>query len=111
MFDTDRDQKINFYEFKVALRALGFELKKQEVIQTLEEYNIKEDSGFLGFDEFNEIEAILVHLVNQQLVNHLHKDVVLNAENSLECGICLISEFAGSVAIFVTGATIFASFV
>ncbi|VDP30753.1 unnamed protein product [Schistosoma mattheei] len=39
----------------VALRALGFELKKQEVLKTLEDYNIKEDSGKLRFEDFNEI--------------------------------------------------------
>ncbi|CAH8466903.1 unnamed protein product [Schistosoma intercalatum] len=55
LFDTDKDQQISYYEFKVALRALGFELKKQEVLKTLEDYNIKEDSGKLRFEDFNEI--------------------------------------------------------
>ncbi|KAH8851364.1 Centrin-3 [Schistosoma japonicum] len=55
LFDTDKDQEISYYEFKVALRALGFELKKQEVLKTLEDYNIKEDSGKLRFEDFNEI--------------------------------------------------------
>ncbi|KAK4473860.1 hypothetical protein MN116_003191 [Schistosoma mekongi] len=55
LFDTDKDQEISYYEFKVALRALGFELKKQEVLKILEDYNIKEDSGKLRFEDFNEI--------------------------------------------------------
>ncbi|KAF8572478.1 hypothetical protein P879_00586 [Paragonimus westermani] len=55
LFDTDRDHSLSYYEFKVALRALGFELKKQEVLQILDDYNIKEDGGNLTFDDFNEI--------------------------------------------------------
>lgn len=47
--------------FQVALRALGFELKKQEVLQILEDYNIKEDSGKLKFDEFNEIGRLFTY--------------------------------------------------
>ncbi|KER26178.1 hypothetical protein T265_06530 [Opisthorchis viverrini] len=42
-------------KIQVALRALGFELKKSEVLQILEEYNIKEDGGGLSFEDFNEI--------------------------------------------------------
>ncbi|TPP60521.1 Centrin EF-hand protein 3, partial [Fasciola gigantica] len=60
LFDIDRDHLISFYEFKVALRALGFEFKKQEVLQVLEDYNIREDSGKLKFDEFNEIVADMI---------------------------------------------------
>ncbi|KAA0185145.1 Centrin EF-hand protein 3 [Fasciolopsis buskii] len=60
LFDADHDQQISYYEFKVALRALGFELKKQEVLQILEDYNIKEDSGKLKFDEFNEIVSDMI---------------------------------------------------
>ncbi|GAA53816.1 Centrin-3 [Clonorchis sinensis] len=42
-------------QIQVALRALGFELKKSEVLQILEDYNIKEDGGALSFEDFNEI--------------------------------------------------------
>ncbi|TGZ70609.1 hypothetical protein CRM22_003103 [Opisthorchis felineus] len=55
LFDTDRNHLISYYEFKVALRALGFELRKSEVLQILEDYNIKEDGGGLSFEDFNEI--------------------------------------------------------
>ncbi|VDO90738.1 unnamed protein product, partial [Schistosoma curassoni] len=67
LFDTDKDQQISYYEFKVALRALGFELKKQEVLKTLEDYNIKEDSGKLRFEDFNEIDDDVTDLINNPI--------------------------------------------
>ena len=31
LFDSDRSGKIDFHELKVAMRALGFDVKKEEV--------------------------------------------------------------------------------
>lgn len=39
LFDMDKDGKINYHELKVAMKALGFELKKPEVIHILKEAN------------------------------------------------------------------------
>lgn len=36
LFDLDKDQKIDYHEFKVALKALGFDLPKPEVLQLLQ---------------------------------------------------------------------------
>ncbi|CAL8101851.1 unnamed protein product [Calicophoron daubneyi] len=55
LFDSNRDRVLSYYEFKVALRALGFELRKQEVLQILDDYNIKPDADKIRFDDFNEI--------------------------------------------------------
>lgn len=55
LFDTDKDRELSYYEFKVALRALGFELKKTEVLQILQDYNVKENTGKLAFEDFNDI--------------------------------------------------------
>ncbi|KDE05210.1 hypothetical protein MVLG_04448 [Microbotryum lychnidis-dioicae p1A1 Lamole] len=39
LFDHDRDQQLDYHEFKVCLRALGFDLKKAEVVRLLKEAN------------------------------------------------------------------------
>ncbi|GAA5951140.1 hypothetical protein JCM8115_005065 [Rhodotorula mucilaginosa] len=44
LFDLDKDQKIDYHEFKVALRALGFDLKKAEVLKLMREHN-HDDGG------------------------------------------------------------------
>ncbi|PVU89993.1 hypothetical protein BB561_005087 [Smittium simulii] len=38
LFDTNSDGLIDYYEFKVAMRALGFDVKKQEIVQLLKDY-------------------------------------------------------------------------
>ena len=38
-FDSDKDGFIDYHELKVALRALGFDLKKQEVLRILREHD------------------------------------------------------------------------
>lgn len=57
LFDLDKDQKLDYHEFKVALRALGFDLKKAEVLKLMREHNHDEGgsgsltiglSGFMG---------------------------------------------------------------
>ena len=35
LFDTDKDGCVDYHELKVAMRALGFDLKKAEVLKTL----------------------------------------------------------------------------
>ncbi|VEL13902.1 unnamed protein product [Protopolystoma xenopodis] len=55
LFDTDKDNELSYYEFKVALRALGFEMKKPDVLKMLQDYNIKDESGKLRWEDFNEI--------------------------------------------------------
>jgi len=39
LFDTDKTGKIDYHELKVAMRALGFDVKKQEVQGLMNEYN------------------------------------------------------------------------
>ncbi|BGP01188.1 Cell division control protein 31 [Rhodotorula toruloides] len=60
LFDLDKDQKLDYHEFKVALRALGFDLKKAEVLKLMREHNHDEGgsgsltiglSGFMGIAE------------------------------------------------------------
>uniref|UniRef100_A0A7S0LEI9 EF-hand domain-containing protein n=1 Tax=Coccolithus braarudii TaxID=221442 RepID=A0A7S0LEI9_9EUKA len=54
LFDVDKTGRLDYHELKVALRALGFEVKKADVLKLMEEHDIHQ-SGTVGFDEFYEI--------------------------------------------------------
>lgn len=51
LFDTEGTGKIETKELKVAMRALGFEPRKEEIKKMIMEID-KEGSGFLSYDEF-----------------------------------------------------------
>ncbi|RFU24918.1 hypothetical protein B7463_g11420, partial [Scytalidium lignicola] len=40
LFDLDKDQRIDYHEFKVALKALGFDLPKPELLSLLQAHGI-----------------------------------------------------------------------
>lgn len=40
LFDLDKDQRIDYHEFKVALKALGFDLPKSEILSLLTTHGI-----------------------------------------------------------------------
>ncbi len=42
MFDTKKEGKIDKTELKIVLKALGFEIKKQELDQLVSQYDIDE---------------------------------------------------------------------
>ena len=54
LFDTDKTGSIDYHELKVAMRALGFDVKKQEVLQIMRDY-CEDGSGQIDFDEFLQI--------------------------------------------------------
>ncbi|XP_068430375.1 centrin-3 [Clinocottus analis] len=54
LFDTDKDKQIDYHELKVAMRALGFEVKKVDVLKILKDYD-REGSGKISFEDFNEV--------------------------------------------------------
>ncbi|XP_062269527.1 centrin-3 [Platichthys flesus] len=54
LFDTDKDKEINYHELKVAMRALGFEVKKVDVLKILKDYD-REGNGKITFEDFNEV--------------------------------------------------------
>lgn len=56
LFDTDKDGAIDYHELKVAMRALGFDLKKAEVLKLLRDYD-KRGEGVMVFDDFLKISA------------------------------------------------------
>jgi centrin-3 len=59
LFDTDKDGAVDYHELKVAMRALGFDLKKAEVLKTLRDHD-KTGHGLLEYDDFAKISAFLI---------------------------------------------------
>ena len=54
LFDTDKTGTIDYHELKVAMRALGFDVKKQEVLGLMREYD-RDGAGQIEYVDFLEI--------------------------------------------------------
>ncbi|KAF8890570.1 Ca2+-binding EF-hand protein [Mucidula mucida] len=54
LFDTDKDGAVDYHELKVAMRALGFDMKKAEVLKVLRD-NDKSGHGLMEFEDFAKI--------------------------------------------------------
>jgi len=54
LFDTDKDQRLDYHELKVAMRALGFDLKKPEVLKLLRDHD-KTGESLMSFEDFVKI--------------------------------------------------------
>ncbi|KAJ8286704.1 hypothetical protein GJAV_G00042290 [Gymnothorax javanicus] len=54
LFDTDKDREIDYHELKVAMRALGFDVKKADVLKILKDYD-REGTGKITFEDFSEV--------------------------------------------------------
>jgi len=54
LFDADRDGKLDYYQLKVAMRALGFEVKKADVQRILNEYD-REGENLIDERSFTEV--------------------------------------------------------
>eukprot|EP00486_Rosalina_sp_Unknown_P016457 CAMPEP_0201591624 /NCGR_PEP_ID=MMETSP0190_2-20130828/189744_1 /ASSEMBLY_ACC=CAM_ASM_000263 /TAXON_ID=37353 /ORGANISM="Rosalina sp." /LENGTH=270 /DNA_ID=CAMNT_0048050029 /DNA_START=121 /DNA_END=934 /DNA_ORIENTATION=+ len=54
LFDTDKSGIIDYHELRVAMRALGFDIKKQEIKKIQTEYD-REEIGGIKYDDFEEI--------------------------------------------------------
>uniref|UniRef100_A0A8C9GKL2 EF-hand domain-containing protein n=1 Tax=Piliocolobus tephrosceles TaxID=591936 RepID=A0A8C9GKL2_9PRIM len=48
LFDTEKTGKIDYHELKVAIRALGFDIKKADVLELMREYD-KTNSGYIDY--------------------------------------------------------------
>ena len=59
LFDSEGTGKIDAKELKVAMRALGFEPKKEEVRRILQDID-KHGDGTINFDDFMEIMSVKV---------------------------------------------------
>jgi centrin-3 len=60
LFDTDKDGAIDYHELKVALRALGFDMKKAEVVKMMRD-NDRQGDGLMDWDAFQNISESLKH--------------------------------------------------
>nr|XP_031861995.1 uncharacterized protein CI109_002408 [Kwoniella shandongensis]KAA5529067.1 hypothetical protein CI109_002408 [Kwoniella shandongensis] len=58
LFDVDKDGAIDYHELKVAMRALGFDAKKGEVMKLL-----KEQGGEDGLMDFGAFERIMTEKI------------------------------------------------
>jgi hypothetical protein len=54
LFDTDKDGMVDYHELKVAMRALGFDLKKAEVLKLLRE-NTEPGGNLMSWESFEGI--------------------------------------------------------
>ncbi|KAF7325539.1 Cell division control protein 31 [Mycena kentingensis (nom. inval.)] len=61
LFDADKDGYLDYHELKVAMRALGFDMKKAEVVKILQDANRgsgeRMSEKHIGFDDFARIMA------------------------------------------------------
>ena len=54
LFDTDKDGCVDYHELKVAMRALGFDMKKAEVLKILRDHD-KTGHQLMDFEDFAKI--------------------------------------------------------
>jgi len=54
LFDTDKSGSIDYHELKVAMRALGFDVKKQELANIMKEYD-RAETGQIEYADFAEL--------------------------------------------------------
>ena len=59
LFDTEQTGQIDYHELKVAVRSLGFNMKKSEALLLVEEYDSAK-RGTIGYDDFVEIAAVKI---------------------------------------------------
>lgn len=71
LFDKEGTGKIETKELKVAIRALGFEPKKEEINKMLSEID-KEESGMISYEEF-------LMLMTQKMTEKDSKEEIMKA--------------------------------
>merc|ERR1711972_75061 len=59
LLDSDKDGKIDYYELKVALKALGFDVKKDEILRLFRSYD-PQDTGHISREDFIEISRDMI---------------------------------------------------
>ncbi|XP_076842737.1 centrin-3 [Brachyhypopomus gauderio] len=71
LFDTDKDKEIDYHELKVAMRALGFEVKKVDVLNILKDYD-KNGTGKITYEDFKDV-------VTDRILDRDPKEEILKA--------------------------------
>ncbi|CAJ0754511.1 11893_t:CDS:2, partial [Entrophospora sp. SA101] len=54
LFDTDKDNALDFHELKVTMRALGFDEKKPEILKIIRQHD-KTGEGLISYDDFYKV--------------------------------------------------------
>ncbi|XP_013786931.1 centrin-3-like [Limulus polyphemus] len=73
LFDSDQDTFLSYYECKVAMRALGFDVKKGEVLKIIRQYKIDDkDIDKISYSDFEEV-------VTDWMLNRDPKEEMLKA--------------------------------
>lgn len=54
VFDTDGDGLLDYHELKVAMRALGFDSKKSEVLQIIKDHD-RLGRRLINYDDFSQV--------------------------------------------------------
>ena len=57
LFDAEKKGSIDLHELKVLMRALGFQVKKPEVVKMVHEVD-PHNEGIVNFDQFMDISAL-----------------------------------------------------
>ncbi|KAL0477509.1 centrin [Acrasis kona] len=67
LFDQDKNGFIDAHEMKVAMRALGFEVKKEEVVSLMKSYD-NEESGQVSKSDFLDVSKLPTLVFNSTLI-------------------------------------------
>ncbi len=55
LFDMDKTGKIDYHEIKLTLKAFGFNIQKEELLNLLEKYDMERNENKLNFDDFMQL--------------------------------------------------------
>ncbi|CAF1163435.1 unnamed protein product [Adineta steineri] len=56
LFDNDKDNELDYHEFKVGLRALGFDIHKAEAQKLMRDYD-RQGKNKITYQDFHEVAA------------------------------------------------------
>lgn len=70
IFDSEKTGRMDYHELKVAVRAMGFEIKKAEALELMSRYD-REETGYIGFEAFEDI--MLHRYANQDPIDEIRK--------------------------------------